>query len=205
MVLGNERITGKRINALLYFQTGVVVFTKHLQKMEHPMIANANAVHQRMDNGLSVSFQGYIDTIKYHMEMMESIIGFNPVTAGAAPQPRASVTGQQIASGASDNAIYFLTSGLKDMMKNIGNHTALMIQNICEYKGKPYEALIDMVGQLNVGVIESMSKLHLSQFGIELKEEFSEQEKQDFLQEMQTAYNNKDIDFSDLLMARNVN
>ena len=120
--------------------------------------------------------------------------------AGQLPDPRVSAYSQKLATAQADNATYYLTNGISVMLSNIANYTSSLIQDICRYKGEGYESLKNIVGSMNLNIIESMGKLHAHQFGIRLVQQMSEEERTQFKQFVMSAYERGEIDLSDVIM-----
>lgn len=185
----------------MYTQTGTYLY-KSVNE-DGDMLAGAASGAKPIDflpNGVSESVNGYMAAIQFHINQIEASIGYNPVTAGAAPEARASATGQKIAAAAADNATYYLFSGLKTMVENAGRYMLSLVQDMSEYGGDGFEALKTMIGTTNMNVIKSMGKLHLHEFGVFIEEKLSEQELKEFQHMMFNAYEKGELPLSDILM-----
>ena len=185
----------------MYTQTGTYLY-KSVDE-DGNILAGAASGTKPIDflpNGVSESVNGYMTAIQFHINQIENAIGYNPVTAGAAPEARASATGQKIAAAAADNATYYLFSGLKTMVENAGRYMMCLVQDMAEYKGDGWNALKSMIGTSNASVIESMGKMHLHQFGIFVEEKLSDDQMNEFKQFIMQAYQKAEIDLADVLM-----
>ena len=199
IVLGDGGVADIREMLRLFDQTGNMIH-KTMDENGSPILANANAPHMKLDNGLGGEIRGYIEVIAQHIGMIESTIGYNPMMAGQLPDPRVSAYSQKLATAQADNATYYLTNGISVMLSNIANYTSSLIQDICRYKGEGYESLKNIVGSMNLNIIESMGKLHAHQFGIRLVQQMSEEERTQFKQFVMSAYERGEIDLSDVIM-----
>lgn len=184
----------------MYTQTGTYLY-KSVDE-DGNILAGAASGTKPIDflpNGVSESVNGYMTSIQFHISQIENAIGYNPVTAGAAPEARASATGQRIAAAAADSATYYLFSGLKTMVENAGRYMMSLVQDMAEYRGAGYDALKNMIGTSNQAVIESMGKLHLHEFGVFIEEKLSDKEMEQFQQMMFNAYERGEISLADIL------
>jgi hypothetical protein len=183
----------------MYEQTGSTIH-KTIDENGNPIMANSNTPHMRLDNGLGADIKGYLEIIAQHIGMIEQSIGYNPMMAGQLPEPRISAYSQKVATAAASNATYYLTAGLNNIIKNCATYISYLVQDMSRYKGAGWEALKNMVGNVNLSIIESMGNLHAHQFGITLQQQMTDEEKQVFQQFVMAAYEKGEIDLSDVIM-----
>lgn len=197
VILGNSAIT---YNTLLdmYFQTGSTIHST-IDEAGNPTMANANAPHMRMENGLSKTALEYVQIIRMYRDNLESTIGFNQVTAGGAPEPRTSAAGDRIAAASAVDITYYLYQGMAKMFADISTTLGLMTQDIIKYGGAPKDNLIAMINRNNVAVIEALDDVPLHQYGMFVREEMSDEKRQFFEQMLMEAYGKSEIDISDVL------
>lgn len=184
----------------MYKNTGTYVY-KSVDEDGNPLAGAMSGTKpiDRLPNGVSEAINGYIMAIQMHIQQIEAQIGYNPVTAGAAPEARASATGQRIAAAAADNATYYLYSGLKTMVENSARYMGSMVQDMSEYGGEGFEALKRMIGQTNAAIIESMDSIPLHRFGVFIEDKMSDDQEEQFRNLIMAAYQKSEIDLSDLI------
>lgn len=196
--LGSPDLTPQKIIKMLQ-QTGSGIY-RSIDENGNSIMPNGGEVHQRLIGGLiTEEMEGYWQTIAHHIEMIEKIIGYSPPMAGDPSDPRISAAAQRIAASASDNATYFLTEGVKYALDDIATIVNTHVQEIIKEKGVAYNALKDMVGAVNLDVIEALDNLPLHHFGIEMREKMSEEKKEAFMAQVAAAYQKGEVDLSDLL------
>lgn len=183
----------------MFTQTGRII-KKSLDE-DGNLLPNAHLpAIARIENGIAKAVEGYIAAINFHTQQLEGDIGFNPVAAGNAPQPRASAAGEKISAQAVDNANYFLVSGIMTMMERTAQYVSSLVQDMVVYKGAGYEALKAMIGSVNVGVMESMDSIALHRFGIYVEEKMSDEDMRQFKQFVMDAYSKNEIDLGDVIL-----
>lgn len=183
----------------MFTQTGKYI--KRSLNEDGDLLPNAHLpAIQRLENGIANAINGYIEAIKFHTQQLEADIGFNPVAAGNAPQPRASATGEKISAQAVDNANYFLVSGMMTMFERTAQYVSSLVQDMITYKGAGYDSLKAMVGAMNVSIMESMDDIPLHQFGIYVQEKMSDADMQQFKQFVMDAYAKNELDLSDVIL-----
>jgi hypothetical protein len=183
----------------MYLQTGS---TLHASEDEagNMKMSNSNAPHQRLLGGLlEAEVAGYWGEIDRNINLMEKLIGYSPAVAGDSGDPRVSAKATALAAAAADNATYFLTEGIKNILEDTAVITNMHIQELIKEGGKAEESLEAMIGELNEDVIESLSLLPLHHFGIFFKEKMSDEKKQLFMATVAQAYAKGEVDLSDML------
>lgn len=199
IILGDGGYSDVRELIRMFDQTGSMVH-KTIDENGNPILANANAPHMKLDNGLGGEVRGYLEVIGQHIQMIEATIGYNPMMSGQLPDPRVSAYSQKVASAQADNATYYLTNGISIILSNTAYYMSSLVQDMCKYKNDGYEALKSMVGSVNLSIVDSMDKLHTHQFGITLKQQMTEEERAQFKQFVMAAYERGEIDLSDVIM-----
>lgn len=185
----------------MFTQTGRFPY-KSIDDNGNPLPASATGALpiSPLPNGVSVAIQGYIAAIQFHVSQIEMLIGYNSITAGGAPEARQALGGIKIAQAASDNATYYLVSGLNTMIENCARYMGSMIMDMATYGGYGWESFKRMIGNANADVVESMDKIAMHKFGIFVKEKMSDEEMNQFKQFIMDAYQKQEIDLSDVLM-----
>jgi hypothetical protein len=134
------------------------------------------------------------------MDMIRQEIGLNEFTDASTPNADALVGIQKNAVMSSNNARQYISDGIRQMIENTARYTSLLLTDISRYNKPAWGKVKEIVGQYNADVIESMNKMYLHLFGIKLREELIESEKQQFKQFLVDAYSKGQIDLSDLIM-----
>jgi len=198
IVLGDGgTITAVEI-AKMYEQTGST-FHHTRDESGTPMMANANAPHMILPNGLDPNLMLYWNTIRNEMQMMSDSVGLNEFTDASTPNPDALVGIQKQAVLNSNDARYYLQYGTKKIIENCATRTSLLIQQILKYNPAAKEQLKNMIGSINVEMIDILDQIPLHQFAIYLENTMSEQEKQEVKQFLLMSYQQGKLDLSDVL------
>lgn len=198
IVLGDGGTITAIEQAKMYEQTGSM-FHHSLNEDGTLLMANANAPHMELKNGLDPNIMILWQAIRNEMEMISQAIGLNEFTDAATPSPDALVGVQKMAVLNSQDARYYLRYGIKTMIENFARRTSLLIQQIAKWNPKAWEQIKGMVGRFNTDVIETMEGVPASQFAIYFEDSMTEQEKQEVKQFMLQAYSQGKLDLSDVL------
>lgn len=182
----------------MYMQTGST-FHHSLDEQGNPILANANAPHMQLPNGLMNGFTDLYTAIQFEFKMIDDAIGTNQYTNASTPSADALVGIQKMAVLNSQDARYYLQFGMKAMIENIATRLSLMIQQIAEYNKDAWEQIKLMVGRYNADLIETMEQIPMSQFAIFAEETLSEQEKQEVKTFLLNAYTQGKLELTDVL------
>lgn len=112
---------------------------------------------------------GYMETIKASIQSVARITGINDQVTGAAPTPEGLVGLQKLLIQQSVNAIYYLIVAIKEQYSKLYNHWAQVSQSAIAGGGRPKEAILRMIGEQKVAIIEGLNEIPLHQFVIKVE------------------------------------
>jgi len=112
---------------------------------------------------------GYFETIAKGIQSVARITGINDQVTGAAPTPEGLVGLQKLLIQQSVNAIYYLIVAIKEQYSKLYNHWAQVSQSAIAGGGRPKEAILRMIGEQKVAIIEGLNEIPLHQFVIKVE------------------------------------
>ncbi len=195
---GNAGKLEKQDLIKMYLQTGSTIH-RTLDENGDPIMANANAPHMILENGIDPNIGLFTDVMRAEFEEMSLSIGLNPTSDAVNPNPRTLVGVSQMAAQASFNSRHFLYSGMKQVIIRTANYLDCQIKYIAKYNAETWEKIKGMVGVYNAAIIESMDDLSLHKFGFFINDEPTEKEMQDFKNFIMDAYSKGQVDLSDVM------
>jgi hypothetical protein len=185
----------------MFFQTGSVIGRSFTS--DGDMNPGKVPIQEIQSGNGGAKMQSLIQTYNYYLQMIRDTTGLNEARDGSTPDKNALVGVQKLAAANSNVATrHILQAGLF-LTAETAECLSLRISDILEYSPTK-NAFIQAVGAQNVGVLESMSDLHLYDFGIFIDLAPDEEEKQMLENNIQVALANKLIDLEDAIDLRSI-
>lgn len=116
--------------------------------------------------GLKDEARGYINVILNSSFNIASITGINEQLTGQNAEELVGL--QQLRINSSLNAIDYCNHGIRYHFECINNHWATFIQNAIEAGGKTRQAIVDMIGDRNVDILDGLDKAPLHSLTIKV-------------------------------------
>ncbi len=185
----------------MFFQTGSVIGRSFTS--DGDMNPGKVPIQEIQSGNGGAKMQSLIQTYNYYLQMIRDTTGLNEARDGSTPDKNALVGVQKLAAANSNVATrHILQAGLF-LTAETAECLSLRISDILEYSPTK-NAFIQAVGAQNVGVLDSMSDLHLYDFGIFIDLAPDEEEKQMLENNIQVALANKLIDLEDAIDLRSI-
>ena len=175
----------------MFFETGVLVGRS-------TDIANNNVNYKPVipiENTAASELAMFYQDMQNTLAQIQSIIGLNEITDGSTPNPKTLVPGYENANISTNNALFQLQDGEKNLMERLAEDIMCRVQQAVK-KG-------DVSGYapaLNSNILQFIRlspDLSLRQYGIMLEEKSTDEQKQLLLANMQQDKANGFLDTSD--------
>jgi hypothetical protein len=185
----------------MFFQTGSVIGRSYTQDGDYNQ---AKVPIQQLNSSSGQGkIQSLVGTYNHYMSMLRDVTGLNEARDGATPDSYSLVGLQKLAALSSNTATrHILDSGI-GMTERLCTALSSRIADLLEYADFR-EEFINQVGKYNVGILEEISELYLSDFGIFIEVAPDEEQKRLLEQNIQTALSRDSINLEDAIDIREI-
>ena len=185
----------------MFFQTGSVIGRSFTQDGD---FNNAKVPIQQLNsNSGQGKIQSLVGTYNHYMAMLRDVTGLNEARDGATPDSYSLVGLQKLAALSSNTATrHILDAGLA-MSERLCTALSSRIADLIEYSDFR-EEFVNQVGKFNVGILEEISQLYLSDFGIFIEIAPDEEQRAQLEQNIQMALSKQDINLEDAIDIREI-
>ena len=185
----------------MFFQTGSVIGRSYTQDGD---FNQAKVPIQQLNSN---SGQGKINSLvgsyNHYMQMLRDVTGLNEARDGSTPDSYSLVGLQKLAALSSNTATrHILDAGLQ-ISQRLCTALSSRIADLLEYSEFKDE-LTNQIGRFNVSIIDEISKLYLSDFGIFIEIEPDEEERKMLEQNIQMALQRDSINLEDAIDIREI-
>jgi hypothetical protein len=185
----------------MYFQTGSIVGRSMTQ--EGDMNPGKVPIQELQTSSGGQKIASLIQTYQYYLQMIRDVTGLNEARDGSVPDKNTLVGLQKMAANASNVATkHVLNASLWLTLRTCENIT-LKIADSLKYP-LTLNSLKSSISTYNVGTLSEIQNLNLHDFGIYLKLEPEEEERQMLEQNIQMALQQNSIDLEDAIDIRQV-
>ena len=185
----------------MFFQTGSVIGRSYTQDGDYNQ---AKVPIQQLNSSSGQSkIQSLIGSYNHYLSMLRDVTGLNEARDGATPDSYALVGLQKLAALSSNTATrHILDAGLQ-MSQRLCTALSSRIADMLEYS-EFKEQFINQIGKFNVGILEEISELYLSDFGIFIEIQPDEEEQRMLEQNIQMALQRDSINLEDAIDIREI-
>ena len=185
----------------MFFQTGSVIGRSFTQDGD---FNNAKVPIQQLNsNSGQGKIQSLVGTYNHYMAMLRDVTGLNEARDGATPDSYSLVGLQKLAALSSNTATrHILDAGLA-MSERLCTALSSRIADLIEYSDFR-EEFVNQIGKFNVGILEEISQLYLSDFGIFIEIAPDEEQRAQLEQNIQMALSKQDINLEDAIDIREI-
>ena len=185
----------------MFFQTGSVIGRSYTQDGDFNQ--SRVPIQQLNSNSGQAKIQSLVATYNHYMSMLRDVTGLNEARDGTRPDTYALVGLQKLAALSSNTATrHILDAGLT-LTERLCTALSSRIADLLEYSDFR-EEFINQVGKFNVGILEEVSNLYLSDFGIFIEVLPDEEEKKVLEANVQMALSKNDINLEDAIDVREI-
>jgi len=157
--------------------------------------------------GISSELQQLIVYYNHNVKMLYDVTGVNPARDGSQSLDNTLVGAQQLAINASNTATKRILDGTMSILQRSSEFIVSRIQNMSMYGEKYNRAIMNLLGENNVKVLQEGSQLHMYEYSITIDVAPDAQERANFKATLDLAIQKGDIDIPDridLLNTRNL-
>jgi len=185
----------------MYFQTGSILG----RSMTQDGGANPGKIPiQELQSGSgSGKMQSLIQTYQYYLQMIRDVTGLNEARDGSLPDKQSLVGLQKLAAANSNTATKHIKQAMLYLTVKTCENISLRISDALEYP-LTKEALKSSITSYNVGTLEDMYNLNLSDFGIYLELEPDDEQKAQLEQNIQIALKQNSINLENVIEIRSI-
>ena len=185
----------------MFFQTGSVIGRS--MTADGDMNPGRVPIQEIQSGNGGAKMQSLIQTYNYYLQMIRDTTGLNEARDGSMPDKDALVGIQKIAAANSNVATrHILDAGLFLTLKTAEN-LSLRVSDVIEYSPTK-DAFIQKIGAFNVGVLKELKDVHLHDFGVYIKLQPDEEQKQLLENNIQVALQQQSINLEDAIDVREV-
>ena len=185
----------------MYFQTGSVIGRSYTQDGDYNQ-AKVPIQQLTASSGQS-KIQSLIGTYNHYLNMMRDVSGLNEARDGSLPDENSLVGLQKMAALNSNTATrHILQAGLS-ITQNLATALSSRIADVLEYADFR-EEFINQIGKYNVSVLNEITNLYLSDFGIFIEVTPDEEEKAMLEKNIQMALQRDSINLEDAIDIREI-
>jgi len=148
----------------MFLQKGVLVYRRYDPKSGY---SSAKPIEE-LENGVGKDATFYYGQIINNIQLIRDITGLNELTDGSTPDARTLTSVAAMAQEGSNNALYYILDGERDILERACGDMLLRIQDIIQ-NGKGYDGYKRSLGTNSVEYWKASEKLPAHVFGINLE------------------------------------
>mgnify|MGYP003651268304 CR=1 FL=1 len=185
----------------LYFATGSVVGRSYTGEGEYN---NAKVpITELNSNGGQSQLVTLTGQYNHWLNMIRDVTGINEAADASNPDPNSLVGLQKLAALNSNTATKHIFDAVLFMTQKAAEAISLRVSDVLEY-AEDKEEFANQIGKFNVSVLDDISNLYLSSFGIFIEVAPDEEQKSMLEQNIQVALSRDSIDLEDAIDIREV-
>jgi len=185
----------------MFFQTGSVIGRSYTQDGDFNQAKVP--IQQLNSNSGQGKIQSLVGSYNHYLQMMRDVTGLNEARDGSTPDSYSLVGLQKLAALSSNTATrHILDAGLQ-ISQRLCTALSSRIADVLEYS-EFREEFVNQIGKFNVGILDEISKLYLSDFGIFIEIEPDEEERKMLEQNIQMALQRDSINLEDAIDIREI-
>jgi len=185
----------------MYFQTGSVIGRSYTQDGDFNQAKVP--IEQLNSNSGQAKIQSLIGSYNHYLSMIRDVTGLNEARDGSTPDSYSLVGLQKLAALSSNTATrHILDAGLQ-MSQRLCTALSSRIADMLQYSDFK-EEFVNQIGKYNVGILEEISELYLSDFGIFIEIEPDEEQQRMLEQNIQMALQRDSINLEDAIDIREI-
>lgn len=162
-------------------------------------VANYSPIKE-LQNGLGDEAIRWFGVIQQNIELLRSITGLNEFTDSSTPDARALTTTANLAVMGTSNAIWDIENCEREVFKELCEDLVLRIQDVVEMNG--LQGYKRALGSESVEFFKASAKVSVHEFGIELTNMPTDQERRELLEVAKGYMANNMLEFTDLILIK---
>jgi len=199
--LGNGQVYSPEDALRMFFQTGSVIGRSYTQD------GDFNQAKVPIQQLSSSSGQGKIQSLvglyNHYMSMIRDVTGLNEARDGSTPDGQSLVGLQKLAALNSNTATRHILDAGTEITQRLVTSLTSRIADVLQYSDFK-EEFVNQIGKFNVGILQEISELYLSDFGIFIEIQPDEEERKMLEQNIQMALQRDSINLEDAIDIREI-
>jgi hypothetical protein len=199
--LGNGQAYNPEDSLRMFFQTGSVIGRSYTQD------GDFNQAKVPIQQLTSSSGQGKIQSLvglyNHYISMIRDVTGLNEARDGSTPDSQSLVGLQKLAALNSNTATRHILDAGTEITQRLATSLTSRIADVLEYSDFK-EEFVNQIGKFNVGIIDEIKELYLSDFGIFIEVQPDEEERKMLEQNIQMALQRDSINLEDAIDIREI-
>jgi len=185
----------------MFFQTGSVIGRSYTQDGDFNQAKVP--IQQLNSNSGQGKIQSLVGTYNHYMQMIRDVTGLNEARDGATPDSYSLVGLQKLAALSSNTATRHILDAGIGQSERLCTALSTRIADLLEYSDFR-EEFVNQVGKFNVGILNEISQLYLSDFGIFIEITPDEEQQRLLEQNIQMALSKESINLEDAIDIREI-
>ena len=185
----------------MFFQTGSVIGRSYTQDGDYNQAKIP--IQQLNSSSGQAKIQSLIGSYNHYLSMLRDVTGLNEARDGATPDSYALVGLQKLAALSSNTATRHILDASLQMSQRLCTALSSRIGDMLQYSDFK-EEFVNQIGKFNVGLIEEIKDLYLSDFGIFIEIVPDEEEKRMLEANIQMALQRDSINLEDAIDIREI-
>ena len=181
----------------IYEQTGVFYY-----RSKNPEGGFQNPPIREIGNSIR-NINELINLYNHYMRMVRDVTGVNEAMDASTPKGDALVGVREQAIAAGNNAIYDITNASMILFQNVCEDLVKCLQ-VLPRESVVFEAYSNAVGKENMGVVTSFEDLPMYNFGVTVRKNMDDRERQFLEQSIQVSLQQQQIDLEDAMAVRDL-
>ena len=185
----------------MFFQTGSVIGRSYTQDGDFNQAKVP--IQQLNSNSGQAKIQSLIGSYNHYLQMLRDVTGLNEARDGSTPDSYSLVGLQKLAALSSNTATrHILDAGLQ-ISQRLCTALSSRIADMLEYSDFR-EEFVNQIGKFNVGILDEIRELYLSDFGIFIEIQPDEEQKRMLEANIQMALQRDSINLEDAIDIREI-
>ena len=185
----------------MFFQTGSVIGRSYTQDGDFNQAKVP--IQQLNSNSGQAKIQSLIGSYNHYLQMLRDVTGLNEARDGSTPDSYSLVGLQKLATLSSNTATrHILDAGL-EISQRLCTALSSRIADMLEYSDFR-EEFVNQIGKFNVGILDEIRELYLSDFGIFIEIQPDEEQKRMLEANIQMALQRDSINLEDAIDIREI-
>lgn len=179
----------------IYEQTGVFYY-----RSKNPEGGFQNPPIREIGNSIR-NINELVNLYNHYLRMIRDVTGINEAMDASSPKGDALVGVREQAIAAGNNAIYDITNASLLLFKKVCEDLVKCLQ-VLPRESVLFQAYANAIGNTNMNVMNSFSDLSMNNFGVLIKKDMDDRERQFLEQSIQTSLQQQAIDLEDAMAVR---
>jgi len=151
-----------------------------------------------------VEVQGYLEVIAAAYKNISNFTGINEALTGQSPNPDSLIGLEKLRASASINSLHYCNEAIEVQEQKLFNIWAWHVKDAIKAGGKTKKAIENIIGSKKVAIIGALDEIPLHDIGITISIKQREEERAEFLQELNRLKLANVISTADEFMLQNI-